>query len=88
MSQSLKDAEFLHTDQYDANVISFVINSSDEAGQKNDKTGDNSYNEPAKRVSENPEISSISKQDKRHNLRKRKRNREKSRERERESKTL
>ena len=53
MSKSLKDAESLHIDQHDANVISPVVNSSDEVGQKNDKAGDNSYDEPAKRVSEN-----------------------------------
>ena len=29
MSKSLEDAESLHTDQYDANVISPVVNSSD-----------------------------------------------------------
>ena len=74
MSKSLKDAESLHIDQHDANVISPVVNSSDEVGQKNDKAGDNSYDEPAKRVSENLEISSTSKQDKRHKSRKRKRN--------------
>ena len=58
MSKSLKDAESLHTDQHDANVISPVVNSSDEAGQENDKAGDNSYDEPAKRVSENLKTSS------------------------------
>ena len=52
MSQNLKHAESLYTDQHDANVISPVVNnSSDGAGQKNDKAGDNSYDEPAKRVS-------------------------------------
>ena len=70
----MKDTESLHTDQHDANVISPVVNSSDEAGQENDKAGDNSYDEPAKRVSENLETSSASKQDKRHKSRKRKRN--------------
>ena len=30
----------LHTDRHDANVISPLVNSSDEAGQKNDKAGD------------------------------------------------
>ena len=59
MSKTLKDAESLHTDQHDANIISPVVNSSDEAGQKIDKAGDNSYGEPAKRVSENLETSSI-----------------------------
>ena len=34
MSKSLKDAESLHTDQHDSNIISSVVNSSDEAGQK------------------------------------------------------
>ena len=34
MSKSLKDAESLHADQHDANVISHVVNSSDKAGQK------------------------------------------------------
>ena len=34
MSKSLKDAESLHTDQQDANAISPVVSSSDEAGQK------------------------------------------------------
>ena len=37
MSQILKDAESLHTDQHDANVISPVFSSIDKAGQKNDK---------------------------------------------------
>ena len=32
MSQSLNDAESLHTNQHDANVISPVLNSSDDAG--------------------------------------------------------
>ena len=32
MSQSLKDAKSLHTNQHDANVISPVVTSSDEAG--------------------------------------------------------
>ena len=74
MSKSLKDAESLHTDQHDANIISPVVNSSDEAGQKNDKAGDNSYDGSAKRVSENLETSLTRKQDKRHKSRKRKRN--------------
>ena len=34
MSKSKKDAEPLHTDQHDANVISSVVNSSDEAVKK------------------------------------------------------
>ena len=34
MSQSLKDTKPMHTDQYDTNVISLVVNSSNEAGQK------------------------------------------------------
>ena len=58
MSKSLKDAESLPTDQHDVNVISAAVNSSDEAGQKNDRPGDNSYEEPAKRVLENLETSS------------------------------
>ena len=65
MSKSLKDAESLHTDQHDSNIISSVVNSSDEAGQKNDKAGNNSYDEPAKRISGNVETSSTSKRDKR-----------------------
>ena len=40
MSKSLKDGESLHTDQHDANVISLIVNSSNGAGQKNDKAGD------------------------------------------------
>ena len=54
----MKDADSLHTDQYDANFISPVVNSSDEAGQNIDKVLENSYDEPAKRVSENLETSS------------------------------
>ena len=42
MAKSFKDAESLHTDQHDANVISPIVTSSDEAGQENDKAGDNS----------------------------------------------
>ena len=72
MSKSLKDAESLHTDQHDANGISPVVNSSDEAGQLNDEAGDNSYDEPAKRVSENLETSSTKKEAKRNKPRKRK----------------
>ena len=68
----MKD-ESLHIDQHDANVISPVLNSSDEVGQENDKAGDNSYDEPAMRVSENLETSSTKKEDKRHKSRKRKR---------------
>ena len=74
MSKSLKDSETLHADQHDAIAISPEINCSDEAGQKNDKAGDNSYNEPTKKVSENLETSSTRKLDKRHKSRKRKRN--------------
>ena len=59
MSHSLNDAESLHTNQHDANVISPVLNSSDDAGQKHDKA-------------KYPETSSASKQDKRHKPRKRK----------------
>ena len=73
MSKSLKDAEPLHTNQHDANIISPLVISSDEAGQKNDKAGVNSY-KPVKRVSENLETSSTRKQDKQHKSRKRKRN--------------
>ena len=62
MSQSLKDAESVHTDQNDANVIFPVVNSSDEVGQNNDKAGDNSCDETAKRASENAETSSTSKE--------------------------
>ena len=75
MSKILKDTKSMHTDQHDANVISPVVNSSDDAEQKkNHKTEDNSYYKPAKRVSENPETSSTSEQDKQHKSRKRKRN--------------
>ena len=72
MSKSLKDAESLHTDQHDPNAISPVVNSSDEAGQKIEQALDNSYDELAKRVSENLETSSKRKQDKQHKSRKRK----------------
>ena len=74
MSKTLTDDEFLHKDQQDTNVISPVVNLSDTAGQKTDKAGDNSYDEKTKRVSENLETSSTTKQDKRHKSRKRKRN--------------
>ena len=74
MLKRLKDAESLHADQHDTNVISPVVNSTDEAGQKNDKAGDNSYDEPVERVSKNLETSSTSKQDKRHKSMKRKNN--------------
>ena len=60
----MKAAESLHTDQHDANVISHVVNSSHEAGQENNNSGDNSYDELAERVSENLETSSIKKEDK------------------------
>ena len=60
MSQSLKDAASLHTDKDEMKVISPTVNSSDKAGQKNDKASDKSYDEPAKRVSENLETSSTS----------------------------
>ena len=59
MSQDLKIAESVHTDQhdayviYDANAIYPVVNSSDEAGRKNDKAGDNLHDESAKRISKN-----------------------------------
>ena len=74
MLKSLKDADSLHADQLDTNVVSPVVNSTDEAGQKNDKAGDNSYDEPAERVSKNLETSLTSKQDKRHKPMKRKSN--------------
>ena len=45
-------------------MFSPVVNSSDGAGQKNNKAADNSYDEPAKRVLESPETSSTSKQGK------------------------
>ena len=60
MSKSLKDAESLHTDQHDANVISPIVNVSDKTAKKMAKAGDNSYDEPAK------------KENKRHKSRKRK----------------
>ena len=63
MSKRLKDVESLHTNQHDANVISPVVNSSDEVGQKNGKTGDNSSDEPAKRVSKILETSSTKTED-------------------------
>ena len=75
MPKSLKDAESLHADQHDANVISSVVNCSDEAGQKKQKKMiklDNSCDELAKRVSENLETSSTRKKDKRHKSRKKK----------------
>ena len=77
MPKSLKDADSLHADQHDANVISSVVNCSDEAGQKKKKKKkmiklDNSCDELAKRVSENLETSSTRKKDKRHKSRKKK----------------
>ena len=76
MPKSLKDAESLHADQHDANVISSVVNCSDEAEQKKKKMIklDNSCDELAKRVSENLETSSTRKKDKRHKSRKKKTN--------------
>ena len=59
MSQSLRDAVSMHTDQHDANVIFLEVR------QKKYKAGDNLYNEPKNKVSENLETSSASKQDKR-----------------------
>ena len=41
MLQSLKDAESLPRDQHDVYVISPIIYSSYEEGQKNEKAGDN-----------------------------------------------
>ena len=72
MPKSLKYDESLHKDQHDANVIFLVVNSIDEAGQENDKAGNNSYDEPAKRKSGNLETSFTRKQDKRHKSKKRK----------------
>ena len=60
----LKDAESVHTDQHDANVISSAVNSSDNAGQRNNESGDKSYNQSAKWLSENPETSSTIKNNK------------------------
>ena len=70
----MKDADSMYTDQHDANAISPVVNSRDEAGQENDKAGGNSYDETTKRVSENQETSSTKKKNKGQNSRKRKRN--------------
>ena len=61
MWKSLRDSDPLHIDKQDTNVISPVVNSTDEAGQKNDKVGDNSCDEPAKTVSEKLETSSTRK---------------------------
>ena len=61
MLQSFKDAEPLHTNQHDVNVISIVVKSSVEEGRKKDKAGDYSYDEPSKKVSENLGTSSTSK---------------------------
>ena len=73
MSQSLEDAESVHADS--ANVVSPILNSSDEAGQKkNDKAGDSTYDKLANRVSENPHTSLTSKEDRPRKSRKRKRN--------------
>ena len=63
MSKSFK--QFLHTDQHDANVISPVVKSSNETRQINYNNGDNSYDDSAKRVSENLETYSMCKQKKR-----------------------
>ena len=62
MSKSLKDAEFLHTYQHDPIAISPVVESNDAAGKKYNKAGNKSWDELAKRVSENLETSSTSKQ--------------------------
>ena len=70
----MEHAESVHTDQQNANVICPIVNSSDEAGRENDKAGDNTSDELANRVSENPETYLTSKQDKQHKSGKRKRN--------------
>ena len=57
MSYCLKDVQYLYTDQHDTNVISTVVNSSDDAELKTHRAGDNSSDHPVKRVSENPETS-------------------------------
>ena len=62
MSKSLKDAELLHTYQHDPIVISPVVESNDVAGQKYNKAGNKSCDELAKRVWQNLETSSTSKQ--------------------------
>ena len=72
MSQSLEDAESVHADS--ANVVSPILNSSDEAGKKNDKAGDSTYDKLANRVSENPHTSLTSKEDRPRKSKKRKRN--------------
>ena len=50
----MRDPKSLHG----ANVISPIVNYSDEVEHKNYKVGNNSYDEPAKRVLGNPETSS------------------------------
>ena len=57
MSHCLKDVQYLYTDQHDTNLISTVVNSSDDAELKTHRAGDNSSDHPVKRVSENPETS-------------------------------
>ena len=74
MPEILEGDVSLHTDQHDLIVIFPIVNSSDEAGHKDDKAGDNSYDGSAKRVPQNPDTSSTSKRDKRQKTKKRKRN--------------
>ena len=72
MPEILESDVSLHTDQHDWMVIFPIVNSSDEAGHKDDKAGDNSYDGSAKRVPQNPDTSSTSKRDKRQKTKKRK----------------
>ena len=58
----MKYTKSMHTDQYDANVVSPVVNSGDKAEWKNDKAGGNSHDESIKRIPKNPENFSTSKQ--------------------------
>ena len=74
MPEILESDVSLHTDQHDLIVIFPIVNSSDEAGHKDDKAGDNSYDGSAKRVPQNPDTSSTSKRDKRQKTKKRKGN--------------
>ena len=72
MSKSLKDAESLHTDQQDANIISSVGSSSEEAGQKMIKLKITHMMRQQIGYQKNVETSSTRKQNKRHKSRKRK----------------
>ena len=74
MPEILESDVSLHTDQHDLIVIFPIVNSSDEAGHKDDKAVDNSYDGSAKRVPQNPDTSSTSKRDKRQKAKKRKGN--------------